>query len=106
MMNLLINAVIYNKRGGSVDVSISEEDGFVEIAVKDTGIGISKADQGKIFTKFFRSKTAKELNAEGTGLGLYLVKSYVDKWGGKVSFESNDKTTFKIYLPKKTKPIN
>jgi signal transduction histidine kinase len=75
------------------------------ISVKDTGIGISVAELGKIYTKFFRAQRAVAQNPEGSGLGLYVVKSYVESWGGKVTVESVEGkgSTFTITLPIKVK---
>lgn len=72
------------------------------IKVSDTGWGIPKNQQGQIFSKLFRASNVKEKDAEGTGLGLYIVKSIIEHSGGSVSFESeeNKGTTFSIKFPK------
>ena len=71
------------------------------IKVKDTGIGIPKEQQDKIFEKLFRADNVKETDTEGTGLGLYVVKSIIENCGGKVWFESkeNKGTTFYALMP-------
>lgn len=99
--NLIANAIEYTMPTGSVDVAINKIDDTIFISVKDTGIGISEADQKKLFTKFFRSEKATGHNPEGSGLGLYVVKAYVEGWGGKVSVESIDGhgSTFTLSLP-------
>ena len=99
--NLIANAIEYTKTGGNVDVVMGKDNGDILLSVKDTGIGISSADLKKVFTKFFRSEKAVAQNPEGSGLGLYVVKSYVEGWGGKVSIESVDGkgSTFSISLP-------
>jgi signal transduction histidine kinase len=99
--NLLTNAIEYTPSSGKVYVIIDKSDDAVLISVKDTGVGISKEDQNKLFTKFFRSQNATERNPEGSGLGLYVAKSYVEGWGGKISVESRKGkgTTFLISLP-------
>ncbi len=105
--NLISNAIEYTLPGGSVEVVVHHVDGVLLISVKDTGIGISSADQKKIFTKFFRSFKAIAHNPEGSGLGLYVVKSYVEGWGGKVSVESAEHkgSTFTLSLPIQQKKV-
>ena len=73
----------------------------VAIQVSDTGIGIPRADQDRVFEKLHRATNALRLVADGTGLGLYVVKSIVERAGGKISFESAEGqgTTFNVSLP-------
>ena len=77
----------------------------IETAIKDSGIGIPKKQQDQIFKKFFRAENAFKMVPEGTGLGLSLVKSLVDGWGGKVWFsseggsEEGGGTTFFFTIP-------
>lgn len=99
--NLIANALEYTKTGGRVDVTLNTKGNTFLIQIKDTGIGISSEDQKNIFTKFFRSATATSSNQEGSGLGLYIAKSYVEGWGGKISVESLEGkgSTFTINLP-------
>jgi PAS domain S-box-containing protein len=105
IQNLLSNAVKYTPPGGKIKVRAGTEKGrgknpvFVEIA--DSGYGIPVADQPKMFTKLFRADNIKEKVTEGTGLGLYIVKSIVDNSGGEISFSSreNKGTTFRINFP-------
>jgi two-component system phosphate regulon sensor histidine kinase PhoR len=86
--NLIVNAIEYTRSSGKVSVTINKVEDELEISVKDTGIGISAMDQKKLFSKFFRAEKAIACNPEGSGLGLYVVKSYVEGWGGKISAES------------------
>ena len=89
--NLLDNAIRYTKSGGRINMRISKtknNEGKVE--TEDTGVGIPLADQNKIFNKFFRADNALRLRAQGTGLGLFLVKSLTRAMGGKVGFESSE----------------
>lgn len=99
--NLIGNAIEYSFTGSSIDVTIRGEGDSLFISVKDSGIGISPSDQKKLFTKFFRSEKAVVHNPKGSGLGLYLVKSYVEGWGGRVAVESTEGkgSTFTISLP-------
>src|SRR3990167_10351970 len=86
--NLIANAVGYTLATGRVDVSVNKVGDTLVISVKDTGIGIPHYDLKRLFTKFYRSEKAIAHNPEGSGLGLYVVKSYVEGWGGKISAES------------------
>jgi two-component system sensor histidine kinase BaeS len=99
--NLLTNAVKYNNPGGSVTVTISPQVQFVVVTITDTGIGISEVDQPKLFTKFFRTEAASRYDTEGTGLGLYVVKSYIEAWGGSIKVTSREwqGSTFTLTLP-------
>ncbi|TSC99271.1 MAG: multi-sensor signal transduction histidine kinase [Parcubacteria group bacterium Greene0714_4] len=99
--NLLSNALKYTKSGGRITIMLDHTNGYVEITVADTGIGIPAADQYKIFSKFFRSKNAVRIYTESSGLGLFIVRSYVEKWGGTIRFESTEGqgTTFYVTIP-------
>jgi len=100
IVNLLSNAVKYTNPGGSVKLEAMKEEKSVIIKVSDTGVGIPKEQQSKIYTKFFRADNAQVLS-EGSGLGLYIVKSVLEKTGGKIWFESEEGkgTSFFIELP-------
>lgn len=99
--NLLSNAVKYTLPGGSVGLAVKKEGENVLIRVTDTGYGIPAADQGKIFTKLFRADNIRDKEAEGTGLGLYIVKAVVETAGGRIWFDSLEGrgTSFFITLP-------
>lgn len=99
--NLTSNAIKYNKPEGKVLITVSSDGHFVGIEVKDTGIGIPRGDQTKIFSKFFRASNALLADTEGTGLGLYVVKSYVEDRGGSVRLTSDEGkgTIVNISLP-------
>ncbi len=99
--NLIANALTYSTPNKAVTVIVSIQHGQLSIAVEDRGIGISEADKKMLFTKFFRSEKAIAKNAEGSGLGLYVVKSYVEEWGGTISVKSKEGrgSTFTIILP-------
>jgi len=100
-LNLLSNAVKYTPEGGQVKLSIETNRAGVLITVIDTGYGIPQEQQKHIFTKLFRTDNAREHDADGTGLGLYIIKLIVDNIGGKIWFESvEDKgTTFFVQIP-------
>ncbi len=99
--NFIDNAIRYSLPGKKVLISLSTGMYYVMLFIKDSGIGIPKEEQKSIFSKFFRAKNAQLLRTEGSGLGLYLAKSIVEKHNGRVMFESkeNQGSEFSIYLP-------
>lgn len=101
--SLVSNAINYSAEGNEVIVNATEEPSAVVFSVSDTGIGIPKEEQKKIFERFYRSSNAKEFKTEGTGLGLYTAFLLAQKIGGQVYFESeeNKGTTFSLRIPKK-----
>jgi two-component system phosphate regulon sensor histidine kinase PhoR len=88
LYNLIDNAIKYNKENGSVTVALSREDGFTKIAVSDTGIGIPKEHQSRIFERFYRIDASRNKKTGGTGLGLSIVKHIAAHHGGRVEIES------------------
>lgn len=104
IQNILSNAVKYTPEKGEIKFSISLENKNILMKISDTGYGIPKNQQDKIFTKLFRADNVRDKDTDGTGLGLYIVKSIVDNSGGKIWFESscvkeNGGTTFYVELP-------
>jgi len=107
--NLIDNAIRYNVENGEVFVSLEKikDKPFVEITVRDTGIGIPEGEINKLFTKFFRAQNALEFAPNGSGLGLYIVKNIVRRHGGEIWAESeiNRGATFHFTLPTDPKLI-
>ncbi|MBR06387.1 MAG: PAS domain-containing sensor histidine kinase, partial [Rickettsiales bacterium] len=88
-LNLLSNAIKYSPENANIEFSIKEvEDSVIQIRVKDEGIGIPKKEQSKLFQRFYRAENAT--NIQGTGLGLNIVKRYLDLLKGEISFTSKE----------------
>ncbi|MEO8638244.1 MAG: ATP-binding protein, partial [Candidatus Taylorbacteria bacterium] len=112
--NMVMNSIHYTPEDGEISIEckimnkgeivagkLFEEKSFL-IVVSDSGYGIPQNQQGKVFTKFFRADNAREVLADGTGLGLYLVKSVLDNSGGFIWFTSggeNQGSTFYAAIP-------
>jgi two-component system phosphate regulon sensor histidine kinase PhoR len=88
LTNLVGNAVKYNRVGGTVSIRAARSAAGVEIAVRDTGIGIDPANLARIGEEFFREKRKETRNIEGNGLGLAIVKRLIDRAGGRLQISS------------------
>jgi len=99
--NLIGNAIKYTPSLGNVDISLQTSDGQAQIIIKDTGIGISLADQQRVFERFYRVDKARSRDLGGTGLGLSIVKNIVEKHKGTISVSSIEGhgSTFTLLLP-------
>lgn len=97
--NLLSNAVKYTPEKGEVKIDVNVNDGVLMYEVVDTGCGIPKADQDKMFTKLYRASNV--LGVQGNGFGLYVAKGAVESQGGSIDFTSIEGkgTTFSVSLP-------
>lgn len=103
MINLISNAIKYNKPGGYVRVMFFEDQDNYRIWVKDNGIGIGQEEQERIFERFYRVTKSRNKEVDGTGLGLAIVKHIILSLGGDIGLESvlGQGSIFKISLPKK-----
>mgnify|MGYP001825075489 CR=1 FL=1 len=99
LTNLLSNAIKYSKENKNIDLILDKNQKNVIIKVVDQGIGIPKEEQPNLFQRFFRADNSAII--QGTGLGLHIVKQYVELMGGHVSFESelNKGATFIVEMP-------
>ena len=88
--NLVDNAIKYNVKNGSVTVKLERlpDKPYLQISIKDTGIGIPPEDMPKLFTRFFRTENAAKMEIEGSGLGLYIAKNIINRHGGTIWAES------------------
>jgi signal transduction histidine kinase len=101
LQNLVGNAIDYSPANGDVTVLIEKENHDVRLSVSQTGPAIPQEDQEKLFQKFYRGKNAQNLRGDGTGLGLYIVKSNIENAHGTVGFSSRagTPTVFWFTLP-------
>jgi signal transduction histidine kinase len=99
--NLLANAIRYTPTGGRITISCAANDGQAWITVSDTGIGMTPEVRERIFEKFYRSREARSVEAQGLGLGLALVQELIEAHGGCVEVESapGQGSTFRVVLP-------
>jgi signal transduction histidine kinase len=100
--NLLQNAIKFSKAGGTITVSMHEEESAVHAEVRDTGIGIPQEYQSRIFERFFQVDGTTTRRFGGTGLGLAIVKEIVESHGGQVNVESEEGqgSSFQFTIPK------
>jgi len=99
MLNLISNAIKYSPEKSMINILCSDETAGLQISVHDQGIGISLEEQDHLFERFFRAGNA--LNIQGTGLGLHIIKRYLDLMGGDIRLTSklNEGTLITIYIP-------
>ncbi len=105
LTNLINNAIKYSSEYSIIDVEVEELGDHLTIKIRDEGIGIPEKDQKFIFKRYFRAENA--LLNQGTGIGLNIVKSYLESLGGKITFESeeNKGSVFTIFIPLENKDI-
>jgi heavy metal sensor kinase len=100
LVNLLHNAVEYNKPKGSIDLSIERTGGRIRLEVRDTGIGMKPHEMEHLFERFYRADPSRHADTPHAGLGLAIVKSYVDLMGGTIRVQSSEAgTAFTVDLP-------
>lgn len=99
LTNLISNAIKFSNSNATITISSSVAHDYLTISVADEGIGISESDQVHLYKRFFRAKNA--MNIEGTGLGLHIVKKYLELMKGRIEMTSslNKGSTFTIYIP-------
>lgn len=102
IMNFIDNAIYYTPAGGKITVKLKDTKNSVEFTVKDTGIGVPKEQQHKLFTKFYRADNARKTRPDGTGLGIFMAKKVIVAQGGSILFNSKEGkgSTFGFNFPK------
>ncbi len=101
LINFLTNAVKYSPNSGLIEVTSAIKDNNVMVSVEDSGIGISKADQARIFERFFRVEGSNENTFPGFGIGLFIASEIIERHGGKIGVKSEPGkgSTFYFSLP-------
>ncbi len=102
VMNFIDNAIYYTPGGGTITIKLEDKKDSIEYTVTDTGMGVPKADQQHLFSKFYRASNARKARPDGTGLGLFMSKKVVIAQGGAIIFKSKEGegSTFGFTLPK------
>jgi two-component system phosphate regulon sensor histidine kinase PhoR len=102
IQNLIENAVKYSPSDSPIAVTCASASGSNVVEVHDRGIGIPLAEQGRIFEKFYRGRQASELDVQGVGIGLALVRHVMERHGGSVSVQSQpgQGSRFRLHLPR------
>lgn len=102
IMNFVDNAIYYTPAGGAVTVELKDLGETIQLTVTDTGIGVPKADQPHLFSKFYRAGNAQKARPDGTGLGLFMARKVVTAQGGTIVFKSDEGkgSTFGFTFPK------
>jgi signal transduction histidine kinase len=102
IMNFADNALHYTPAGGHIQLNLEDKGDSIEYTVVDDGLGVPKAEQHHLFTKFFRAGNAKKARPDGTGLGLFMAKKVIIAQGGAIIFKSEEGkgSTFGFTFPK------
>jgi signal transduction histidine kinase len=101
MLNVIGNAIKYTPEGGEITIAITRTDDSISWIVQDNGIGIPKSAQARLFEKFYRADNAEAVDTDGKGLGLYMVRLIITRFGGRIHWTSEEGrgTTFGFVLP-------
>ncbi len=103
LQNLLENSIKYTMDGGRIELDVQNKGETLEVSIADNGIGIPDEEKKKVFGRFFRATNAIKQETDGSGLGLYIAKTIIEKNGGKIWFDSEvgKGTTFHFTVPTK-----
>jgi len=101
LLNLVDNGVKYTAAGGRLTLSLQSEGGWASLRVSDTGMGLSREEQARVFQRFFRAAQARSQGGESSGLGLCIAQSIAEAHGGRIEVESSPGkgSTFTVFLP-------
>ncbi len=101
MLNLLDNAIKFNRAGGRIDVSLAVHHEMAMVSISDTGSGIAAEEQQHVFDRGYRTATARKSSVPGTGLGLHFARAIAEAHGGQIEVSSvqGEGSTFRVILP-------
>ena len=101
LLNLVDNAIKYTPPGGRLTLSLQSKGGWASLQVSDTGIGLSREEQERVFQRFCRAAEARSQGGKSTGLGLCIAQSIAEAHGGRIEVESTPGkgSTFTVFLP-------
>jgi signal transduction histidine kinase len=101
LTNIIKNAILYNKKGGTVKVTLHHEAKHEVVKISDTGVGMSKEEVAQVFQRFYRVDKSRSRQTGGSGLGLSIASSAMERLGGAITIESIPKegTTVALFLP-------
>lgn len=101
LTNIVKNAIVYNKKGGTVDIQLDTDNSNAIVKVRDSGIGIPPNDLTKIFERFYRTDKSRSRTTGGSGLGLSIVRASIQKIGGTIAIDSTPDhgTTVTVHIP-------
>lgn len=105
LINLIDNAIKYNKQKPQIEMKVRQGDQYTEISIKDNGIGIPDTELAKVTDKFYRVGSEETRNTKGTGLGLFIVKKIIDAHSGKINFYSTVDLGTKVLITLPNKHI-
>jgi len=101
LQNLLSNAINYTPPGGKIRINLKVQDSFIEVSVKDNGMGIPESQKASLFQRFFRADNAVRMQTEGSGLGLFIAQNIIQNHKGRIwaDSEENKGSIFYFTLP-------
>ena len=101
LQNLIDNAIKYTPQGGTIKVTVDKNGKYLDVSVKDSGVGIPGDQIKRLFSKFFRARNVLRMQTAGSGLGLFIVKNIITRHGGNIDVKSKEGegTTFHFTLP-------
>jgi two-component system sensor histidine kinase VicK len=105
LVNLVENAIKYSPDGGKVEVGADTHDDFVRFHVRDEGLGVAADEQERIFEKFYRADPQMTRGVGGTGLGLYICRELIDRMGGRIWVEPNEKKGSTFFFELRTADV-
>jgi signal transduction histidine kinase len=96
--NIVQNSITYSNAHSKIGISLRVKDNSALVEIKDTGVGIPKLEQGRLFSKFYRGSNILQFETTGTGLGMYITRAFIEASGGGIWFDSKQDKGTSIYF--------